>query len=156
MIVVSDTSVVSNLLRLGAEGLLFDLFQQVVIPPAVETELRRFHTSLPARLAVRTPSRQSEVQRLLKELDAGEAEAIVLARELHADWLLLDEKVGRQVARREGVSALGLGGVLLQAKRRRLIADVRSYLRRLEQETGFFLGDDVKKELLKRAGESTS
>jgi predicted nucleic acid-binding protein len=156
MIVVSDSSVVSNLLRLGAEGLLFDLFQEVVIPAAVEAELRRFHASLPARIVVRAPVGQAEVQRLLKELDAGEAEAIVLAQELHANWVLMDEKLGRQIARREGVRPLGLGGVLLQAKARGLIAEIRSYLNRLEKEAGFYLSDDVKRELLNRAGESVS
>jgi uncharacterized protein len=69
---------------------------------------------LPSALAVRTPNDQAAVKRLLAELDPGESEAIVLARELPADWLFIDEKVGRQVARREGLAILGLGGVCFE------------------------------------------
>jgi predicted nucleic acid-binding protein len=55
MIVVSDTSAISNLLAIGLEGILHDLFGEVLIPPAVELELMRWHSELPTFLSVVVP-----------------------------------------------------------------------------------------------------
>jgi len=49
-------------------------------------------------------------------VDAGEAEAIELARELHADQLLMDERKGRRLAVQEGIPVIGLLGVVLLAR----------------------------------------
>jgi uncharacterized protein len=82
MIVVSDTSCISNLLTIGKADLLEKLFGEVIIPPAVEKELRRYHSAIPVFLKVVAPARIDLVARLSRELDSGEAEAISLACEL--------------------------------------------------------------------------
>jgi predicted nucleic acid-binding protein len=153
MIVVSDTSPLSNLLQIQAGHLLHDLFGDVFIPPAVANELCQFHSQLPVWVNTRAPADSRFAGMLSAELDSGEAEAIALAKEIRADWLLMDEKRGREVARREGLSPLGLGGVLIMAKHRGLISVVAPHLDRLESEVGFHLGREVKAELLRRAGE---
>ena len=119
MIVVSDTSCISNLLTIGHAELLTRLFGEVIIPPAVDKELRRFHSVIPNFLKVVTPTQSSLLVRLSRELDTGEAEAICLASELRADRLLIDEKVGRRVAQREGLAVIGIVGVLVTAKQDR-------------------------------------
>ena len=58
-------------------------------------------------------------QVLSQELDRGEAEAIVLAEESKAEYLLMDEKHGRSVAEARGLTVVGLLGVLLMAKKSR-------------------------------------
>jgi predicted nucleic acid-binding protein len=45
-------------------------------------------------------------------LDRGETEAIALAEELHADWLLIDETAGRNEAARRGLQTIGTLGIL--------------------------------------------
>ena len=55
MLVVSDTSPLTALLKIGRAGLLRQLFSEVLIPPAVESELLRNHPLLPAWLEVRPP-----------------------------------------------------------------------------------------------------
>ena len=78
MIVVSDTSCISNLLSVGQDSLLPRLFGEVLIPPAVERELLRYHSSLPAFLKRVVPTDEARLSRLRQELDPGEAEAIGL------------------------------------------------------------------------------
>jgi uncharacterized protein len=73
MIVVSDTSCISNLLSVGQDSLLPSLFGEVLIPPAVERELLRFHASLPAFLKTVAPTDEARLLRLRLELDPGEA-----------------------------------------------------------------------------------
>src|ERR1041385_3783110 len=98
MIVVSDTSCISNLVTVEHAHLLAQLFGEAIVPPAVETELRRFNPFLPDFLHLVSPANTILLSRLTQELDAGEAEAICLASELKADRLLIDEKHGREVA----------------------------------------------------------
>ncbi|MCG3148309.1 MAG: hypothetical protein PCFJNLEI_01752 [Verrucomicrobiae bacterium] len=153
MIVVSDTSPLSALISIGQAGLLRSLFGEVLIPVAVEAELRRYHHDLPDFFRVRAVANPAEVTRWLPRLDRGEAEAIVLAQEVHADYLLMDEIAGRTVAREQGLRAIGVLGVLMEAKRIRLIGSLRETFDQLEAETTFFVSADLKARLLKEAGE---
>jgi predicted nucleic acid-binding protein len=70
---------------------------------------------------VATATDQERVQELRGYLDPGEAEAIVLAIELRADLLLVDERRGRRVASAAGLAITGLLGVIATAKRAGLI-----------------------------------
>jgi predicted nucleic acid-binding protein len=90
MIVVSDTTPISSLVQIGAEALLRTFCGSILIPSAVDVELRRFHTSVSAWISVRPVSDLSLVSKLPVELDPGEAEAIALVKETRADSLLTD------------------------------------------------------------------
>lgn len=153
MIVVSDTSPLTALLTIGEADLLPKLFTEVVIPRAVRDELLRSHASLPAWVRIELVHDGSETVRLSEVVDAGEAEAIELAKELKADWLLIDERKGRRLAIQEGLRVIGLLGVLLLAKRRQVIASARMLLHRLENEAGIYLAEGVREEALKSVGE---
>ena len=153
MIVVSDTSILTSLIHIGQAGLLLELYQSVVIPTAVHAELLRTHPQLPAFLEVKAVANRILVVRLEAELDLGEAEAIVLAKETKADLLLIDEKLGRQIALREGLRITGLIGLVIEAKHRKIIPSVREFVAQLEFEAGFPLSDAVKTEAFRLAGE---
>ncbi len=83
----------------------------------------------------------------------GEAEAIALALETQAGWLLLDDSDGRRLAKTEGAPVLGLMGVLLLAKKRGVLAEVRPLMDLLRDEAGYYLSDKVRKEIIRLAGE---
>jgi uncharacterized protein len=153
MIVVSDTSAVSALLQIGHGGLLEQLYGEVLIPESVRDELLVCFPTLPQYLHCRRVSNRSQVDRLCSELDLGEAEAIVLAREMRADILLIDELAGRRVAEREGIPIIGLIGVLAQAKNSRLIAAIGPLIDKLEKEADFRLSAELKQDALRLAKE---
>jgi uncharacterized protein len=153
MIVVSDTSPLTALLTVGCGEILPKLFGVVIIPPAVETELLRSHAPLPDWLRVRTLNNPNQAAIYARSVDRGEAEAIALAQELHADHLLIDERKGRRLAQQQGVHVLGLLGAVLLAKRARLIPSARILLDRLDQEAGIYLGAELKQTALKSVGE---
>jgi predicted nucleic acid-binding protein len=98
------------------------------------------------------PTDADAVRRLTQLLDSEEAEAIIVAQELQADRLLMDEKAGRQVAQNKGLPIIGLAGVLLLAKRRNLIPRVSEPLRELV-EAGFYLDESIQREIRQLAGE---
>jgi hypothetical protein len=78
MIVVSDTSAITSLLQIGRVELLVRLYREVVIPEAVERELRHDHPQLPEFIHVAHVTHPEVVERLAREVDLGEAEAIAV------------------------------------------------------------------------------
>lgn len=153
MIVVSDTSPLTALLTVGEAGLLPRLFAEVVVPEAVQTELLRSHPQLPDWLRVRAVGDRQQVSRFAEIVDAGEAEAIALAQELHADRVLMDERRGRRLAAQQGLRVVGLLGVVLLARQQRLIPSARALLERLDREAGMYLAEDVRETALRTVGE---
>lgn len=146
--VVSDSSVIINLAWIGQLHLLQELYGVVLIPNAVWQEVVIKGVGLPGSLEVRSSkwiqrkdtSNPMLVLSLRRDLDRGESEAIVLAIEEKA-LLLIDERRGRATAEYFGVSILGLVGVLVQAKRKGLLQEIRPLLDRLRSEAEFFISD---------------
>ena len=97
MIVVSDTTAITTLLKTGDEELLAKLFGAVIVPPAVWEELRAFHSSLPVFIEVRSLSHSTRPAGS-ERLGQGEVEAMQLALQINADWLLLDDRQARATA----------------------------------------------------------
>lgn len=125
MIVVSDTTPLISLLKIGRIGLLEKLFGQVMIPQAVYNELtvdERFKQEAEQIeqspfIIVKAVKNAGAVNVLKRAtgLDQGESEAIVLTDELNADLLLMDEAKGRTVSREMGISIMGTIGILMAA-----------------------------------------
>ena len=155
MIVVSDTSPITALLAVGCGELLPQLFGDVVIPRAVEKELRRTHSSLPPWVRVMTVHDRAKTTLYAQKVDLGEAEAIALTQELSADLLLIDERIGRVIAARFGIKIIGLLGVVMEAKHRGLIREIKPLIDALTN-VGFRIGNDLYERVLQAAGEQQS
>lgn len=144
------------LAAIGQLELLRSLFDEVVIPEAVNRELAYKNPTLlplPSWLRSQRASNQDLVSSLLAEIDLGEAEAIALVIELNADLLLIDERIGRKVAQQRGLAYTGLVGVLIEAKRRGYLPAVRPLLDDLFTKAGFRISLRLRKHTLTLAGE---
>jgi uncharacterized protein len=165
VIVVSDTSPITNLAAIGQLDLLEKLYTSIIIPQAVYNEMVAVGKVVPGAWEVQTFSwiqiqvvtnAQSvvDIQTSQDNIDLGEAEAIVLSLELNADLVLMDERRGRAVAIDYGLKVTGLLGVLVQAKRNGLIADVKPLMDRLIEQVDFRVGSQLYETVLQASGES--
>jgi len=153
MMVVTDTTAVTTLLKAGEERLLHEIFESVIVPQAVWDELIAFHPNLPD-FVMRRPVQEPN-QRLpgTESLGRGEAEAIKLAQEINADLLLTDDRKARAAATHLGIGCSGLLGLIVRAKQLGHLSSVRDTIDVLEKRGGLYLSDAVKAEALKLAGE---
>jgi predicted nucleic acid-binding protein len=122
MTVVSNTTPLNYLILIGRAEILSKLYEQVVIPEAVFNELttpstpklvRGWIANMPAWLIIQPapPVIAGEMQ----EIQIGERQAISLAKAIRAEYVLLDDRRAREIARDRGVNVVGTLGILIGA-----------------------------------------
>ena len=161
MIVVSDTSPITNLAAIGRLDLMPRLFGSVLIPDAVAKELAACpadalgFVDLSANnwLVVTSVAHPPIATALSLDLDAGEAETIALALDVRARVVLMDERRGRRLAQRLGLNTLGVIGILVKAKRDGMIEQVKPLLDALISEAGFWIGAGLRSRVLQEVSE---
>ena len=154
---VSNTSPICYFARLGLLDILRELLGQVRVPPAVVDEIDTGRALIPELPDLRTidwvridsgPSPEiSSIQ-----LGPGEAEALALAGSLSDVCILLDDFQAREQAVERGIPARGTLALLVMAKEKGLIQEVRPLIERLEK-MGFRLSDAVREAVLALARE---
>ncbi|MCE2699692.1 MAG: DUF3368 domain-containing protein [Nostocales cyanobacterium LE14-WE4] len=162
MIVVSDTSPINNLAAINQLHLLQQLYGTVLIPEAVYQELTDPDFPVAGGKEVQTFTwiqiRAIEDRTMLKalssELDPGEAEAIVLALEMKAEQVLIDERRGRMIAARLNLHYTGILGVLVEAKSQGFISTVKPLLDDLINKAGFWVAEPLYKSVLRLVNET--
>lgn len=126
-VVVSNTTPIHYLILVGQIEILEKLYANIIIPPAVFAELR--HPSAPAPVsnwASRPPAwltvlPPASTLGVRSGIGLGEREAILLAGEIRADWVLLDDKAARRVAAKQSLKVKGTMGVVADAARAKLL-----------------------------------
>ena len=137
MIVVSDTGPLNYLALIGHVEALPKLYEVVVIPKAVASELSRPSCPETVRALIESPPVWLKIDQApepdpdLSALGDGEQPAIALARTLHADLLLCDDRDARDAALRKNLRVIGTLGVLQEALQNGLLdlADALAKLR---------------------------
>ncbi|OGF65713.1 MAG: hypothetical protein A2Y62_10400 [Candidatus Fischerbacteria bacterium RBG_13_37_8] len=89
---------------------------------------------------------------LLHELDQGEAEVIILAKEKGIDTVLIDEKIARMQAKILGLNVIGTIGLLLKAKNKGIITSIKPSIEQMMQN-GIWIREEIFKGILKSAKE---
>ena len=153
MKVVSDSSCIIVLSQLEKIDILKKLFSEIYIPEAVFRELM-----------VKAPRAESErrfieitktasvkdsfaVMTLQTDLGKGESECIVLAKEIHADFVILDDKDARKKAEFLGLRVIGTLGILVMAHKKGIIQNVKGVIDRM-REKNFWIEENLYRRIL--------
>jgi len=154
-LIVSNTSPLIVLKKARAIMLLTELFKEILIPPAVWSELKVREEEFFKRLEglrITEVGDRHLVNALALTVDLGEAEAIALSLETDVPPLIDDLK-GRRIARRMGVRIIGSLGILALAKRNGLVDCIKPYIDRFLAE-GYYLDKRLVEEFLKALDEA--
>ncbi len=128
-LVVADTGLLNYLVLIGQVEILPALFERIFVPQTVQNELRhneapesvwRWIAAPPSWLEI-VPAEHGNGDPELLRLDEGERAAILLATQIGADLLLIDDRDGVNVARNRGFAVTGTLGILDLAATRGLI-----------------------------------
>ncbi len=165
MLVVSNTSPLSNLAIIGRIDLLREQLGALTIPPGVWTELKRLPKA-EARASLEraiqadwlrvVPLVGAVPADLALNLDNGEAEALALALESKAELVLLDESAARLKAHQLGIAFTGVLGILRRARTTGRIPSLKIEILRLRTDAHFFVAPALEKRLLDSVGEASS
>lgn len=164
MLVVSNTSPVTNLAAVGRLDILQHLYGQITVPEEVRDELvfggsgnnpgasevraGEWFTILPADNLQR-----DQLLRQFRAVHRGEAAALALAKQHRADLVLLDDRAAREAARSLQLAYTGIVGVLLAAKHAEFIPWVKPVLDDLRTIARFHLAERVYQAAIQAAGE---
>ncbi|MCP4428524.1 MAG: DUF3368 domain-containing protein [Chloroflexi bacterium] len=161
MIVVCNTSPLTNLAAIEKFDLLHRLYHQINIANGVWEELNAGGKQWPGQKEVSEANwiarhhvkNHALVTALQRDLDRGEAESIALALEIGADVIILDEREGRHAAERLGIRVVGVIGVLIAAKKGAFIENIHPLLDALRQTAGFYISNRLYSHILEITNE---
>jgi predicted nucleic acid-binding protein len=136
--------------------ILQKLYDVVVIPQAVADELNASESPSVVRNWIANPPNWLQIEIVsassrsgLEKLDSGEQEAILLAEQIEAELIILDDKAARQIASERGLRIIGLLGIIKDAAQLGLL-DLRVTFERL-QEAGFWVAPSLLERLLRQS-----
>ena len=160
MIVVSDSTSLIGLAKIGRLDLLQKVFSKISIPEEVFREVVEKGGDRPGAQDIRNADwieivpvkDKTQVDLLMISLDKGEAEVLALAKELPADLIMIDEGKARKSAVIADYDVMGLLGLFVLAKNLGLVPKIQPLIEQL-QRNRFRISDRVVFEALKRAGE---
>ena len=145
---VSNSSCLIALEKIGRLDLLSKSFGTVNIPPAVQSELDQNIDWL----IVKSVINKAVVNSLKTQIDDGESEAIALAMELADVFIVLDDKKARRIAKQLGLKIIGTIGLLLRAKKKDIVTEIKPILDALHG-VDFRIGEALYQEALRLARE---
>lgn len=158
--VICDTGPLIALSLIDHIDILRHLFEVIVIPEVVHQKMLEggaMNIGVANYQKIKwvkvMPLSNPEDPLLRTLLNAGEAAVIALARELKANFVLIDERKARKIARTiYGLNVTGSARVLVEAKRRTLLNNVGEALQAM-RDGGYWISDTIVEEALKQAGE---
>ena len=156
---IADSGPLICLAKIDQLELLPRLFSKILVPPEVWNEVTvrgQGHPGTHEVSQVTWVTIQAPDPQLVKPLsilvDAGEAEAIALAQTTADCTILLDDARARKIAQRLSIKQLSTIGLLLRAKRRGLVENIRPHIDDLV-ENGIYIRKELIDAVLKDAGE---
>jgi hypothetical protein len=160
MMVISDTSCIGYLIIIDKLQLLKNNFSEIIVPDIVNKKILQLSSRYNLAKYLNAEcikslsiSNTTLYRELLNQVDEGESEAIVLSKEINADLLSVDERKGTLLARSLGIKTIGLLGVLLLSKEKKIINLAKPILDELITNTTFRIDKNLYTNVLKQANE---
>lgn len=156
--VVSNTTPILSLLKIDKLDLLKELYDEIIVPQAVFDEIEKgkhkaFYIDLEKIEWINIQRIQDKKSlTYLIDIDKGEAETIILANEIGADLVIIDETLGRFHAEHAGLKITGTLGILLRAKASGIVKQIKPLLYEMK-EKGIWLSDNLIEQVLEIAKE---
>jgi len=158
--VVSDTSSLIGLVQINLLEILKEIFLEIYIPSAVYDEVvikgkgktgsDEIKNAVTAGwLIKKSVHDELAVNALLTNLNKGEAEVIILAKELKLDYAIIDEKTARNIAKLMNVNTIGVIGVINMAVMAGIEIDKKNAIDQL-RKVGFRISEKLYKKILEQ------
>lgn len=148
-VIISDTSCLILLEKIGELELLYKLFGNIITTPEVANE---FGLPLPSWVEIRKVADENYQAIIEASVDKGEASAIALAVEFDECLLIIDDLKGRKFAQKLGLTIVGTLGTIVVAKLTEIIPSVKPLLSKIKQ-TNFRITEKIEALILNKAGE---
>jgi len=151
MIVVADTGPIISLAVIDKLSILDSLFESISIPEAVWEELLNYIEvfNIPQIYNYENNVKRVNAKYDLEQLvDKGELEAILLSKEIDADYLLIDDKKARAIAEEMSIACIGTIAVLIKAKSEGIIKELRQLFIEMLGKKRYYSVDLLNKVLL--------
>lgn len=148
-IIISDTSCLILLEKIGQLQILKNLFGEVIVTSIIADE---FGMPLPEWILIRNPINETFLNILKVSVDIGEASAIAYAIEQGGSLLILDDRKARKLANELNIKYTGTIAILLDAKQAGHIEFIKPMLQKIKQ-TNFRISPELEKLVLEKAGE---
>ncbi|MDD5434863.1 MAG: DUF3368 domain-containing protein [Nitrospira sp.] len=162
MKVVCDTNIIIDFSKIGQLNLIKEVFDEVLIPHEVKEELMAGEADgvedadlkkvLTEWISIKTIKDRFAYENLKIHIDKGEAASIILYKETNADLLAINDLKARGIARALEVRIIGTLGILLLAKDRGLINEIKPIMEKL-RTIGAYISSSLYNRILKDAGE---
>jgi predicted nucleic acid-binding protein len=157
MKIVSNTTPIISLASIGELNLLKELFGEIIIPQSAYNEIKAkksygYKEVDSDYIKVQAIKGTKYRDLLLNQLDLGEAETIILATEINADYVIIDDSIGYKIAKNSGLNVIRSLSVLLTAKDKGIIEEIRPLLDEMILK-GRWYSKKVYESFLKKIGE---
>ncbi len=148
-VIVSDTSCLILLDKIGELNLLNRLFGTIIITQEIADEFKK---ELPNWVRIENPVNKTYQKILETSLDRGEASAIAFAIEQSDCLLIIDDYKGRKYAEQLGIKITGTLGIVIEAKLVGHLKSVKPLLEKIKK-TDFKLTTELERKTLEKSGE---
>ena len=156
--IISNTTPIISLLKVDKLYLLKELYEKVIVPVAVYLEIENdkdkpYYQDLTQIDWIEIQEiRNPDAKAYFLDLDDGEAEVLILAKELNADLVIMDELMERRYSKQLGFNLTGTIGILLKSKENGLIISIKDLLTKLVKK-GTWLNSKLVSKVIKLANE---
>jgi len=149
MKIVLNTSPIIFLSKVDGLKLLVDIADDIYTPLAVANELREYTPPSFIKVVTLSATGAAYVQGALGRLHQGELEAIILAQEIAADYVVLDDLLARRKAHHLAVDVIGTVGLLLLLEKRKLLSAEQTWqkMQQLTEQYGMYLAPQLLRQI---------